>query len=130
MTPRWRYVHAQHAAFHEMMGDLQQDVSDMVILLEVAQSEIVGKLWDASSLSLRLEVPRQTVVHKFAELEERGFVMKERRERRRVVYEVHPWLDADSFSVVTAMISRVVRYVRSQARWWNTTGTVYVVKGI
>ena len=40
--------------------------------------------------------------------------MKERRERRRVVYEVHSCLDADSFSVVTAMISRVVRYVRSQ----------------
>ena len=114
MTPRWRYIHAQHAAFHEMMGDLQQDVSDMVILLEVAQGEIVGKLWDASSLSLRLELPRQAVVRKFAELEERGFVMKERRERRRVVYEVHSCLDADSFSVVTAMISRVVRYVRSQ----------------
>ena len=56
----------------------------MVILLEVAQSEIVGKLWDASSLSLRLEMPRQTVLRKFAELEERSFVMKERRERRRM----------------------------------------------
>jgi hypothetical protein len=99
--PRWRYIHAQHAAFHEMMGDLQRDVSDMVILLEVAQGEIVGKLRDASSLSLRLEMPRQTVVRKFAELEERDFVMKERRERRLVVYEVHPCLDADSFSVVT-----------------------------
>ena len=42
MTPRWRYIHAQHAAFHEMMGDLQQDVSDMVILLEVAQGETSG----------------------------------------------------------------------------------------
>jgi hypothetical protein len=39
--------------------------------------------------------------------------MKEKR-GRSVVYEVTHASDADNFPVVTAMISRVVRYVRSQ----------------
>jgi len=47
------------------------DTADMVILLEVARAKILGKLWDALSLSLRLEMPRQTVVRKLAVLEKR-----------------------------------------------------------
>ena len=80
------------------VGEASIDVADVVILLEVAQGENPGTLWDASSLSLRPQMPCQTLVRKLAVLEKCGYVMKKKRERR-VAYEVARASDADNFPV-------------------------------
>jgi DNA-binding IclR family transcriptional regulator len=106
----------------QAVGDVGMDMADMVILLEVAQDEILGSSGMLPPLSLRLVMPRQTVVRKLAVLEKRGYVMKEKRGRRRPYLRRGqlPRRDRDD------QLGREIRPFL--ARWWNTTGTVYVMK--
>jgi hypothetical protein len=87
-----RYNDQQGVAFYAMMGDLQRlasrlhlEITDFVLLAEVAAGDTEGGPWNSTALALHLGLPRQTVARKLDFLC-RGGYMARIRQGRRVVF--------------------------------------------
>ena len=115
-----RYNDEQRVAFYAMMGDLQRlashlhlDITDFVLLAEVAAGDTEGRPWNSTALALHLGLPRQTVARKL-DLLCTGDYMVRVRQGRRVVFirtddGIRYWRP-----IAHDMIDRIIKYVHTE----------------